>query len=411
MDDYDIQHERDILKEFDKMVADFEVKQDPAAEPAASPVEEPTRIFSGSLEELAKEYTAEEHKAEEIPAGAEAAALAAAGAETPVKPSRRAKAKPEKPEKEKKVKTKKTKPKKKKRHIFLKLVLLLFILGLGAAGYGAHYVYNIVKDAPEINPNNIYEMLSENSVMLAANGEFLENIYSGDSLRTNIEYKDLPKNLINAFVATEDKTFWDHHGFNFIRIAGAIKDRLTTGHRIGGTSTLTQQLSRNLYLADIKGERTLERKLFEAYYTVILERSLSKEQILEAYLNTIYLGFNSNGIAAASEAYFSKDVKDLTLLECAILAALPQSPNTYSPMKRIARADAGNLGAIDIITEDDNWITYYNSAGESRVHLVLYLMHEQGLISDYEYNQAKNASIRNCINPGTTVMSAETTSY
>ena len=113
----------------------------------------------------------------------------------------------------------------------------------------------------------------------------------------------MPKTLIDAFVAIEDKTFWEHSGFNFIRIMGAIVDAVTSGESIGGTSTITQQLARNLYLEDTRTVRTLERKVQEAYYAIQLERQLSKE-IIEAYLNTINLGKGANGVSSFTDMFF-----------------------------------------------------------------------------------------------------------
>lgn len=290
------------------------------------------------------------------------------------------------------------------------LLILLALCAVCGAGVMA-WVYSIVKDAPEINPDNLYELLSENSVIYDAQGNAIENVYAGDSLRTNLEYSELPEDLINAFVSIEDKTFWDHHGFNFIRIVGAIKDKVIHGGKISGTSTITQQLARNLYLPEIKSKRSMSRKIVEAYYTLILERELSKEQILEAYMNTIYLGFNSNGVQAAAQAYFGKDVQDLSLIECACLASLPQSPNNYAPIKRIETANVENMDSLDVVSTNDEWTIYFNNSIENRMKLVLRFMHEQGKISDEVYEAADVTTLRECINPGTTLLDSSYTSY
>ena len=108
-----------------------------------------------------------------------------------------------------------------------------------------------------------------NSILYDDEGREIENIYeSGSGLRTNLSYTEMPKTLIDAFVAIKDKTFWEHSGFNFIRIMGVIVDAVTSGESIGGTSTITQQLARNLYLEDTRTVRTLERKVQEAYYAI-----------------------------------------------------------------------------------------------------------------------------------------------
>lgn len=291
--------------------------------------------------------------------------------------------------------------------------LLRFALILG--GIGVLFVGGVIlatlKDAPKIEPGNIYDLLSENSVIYDADGHIIDNVYMGSALRTNVEYQQLPQDLIDAFISIEDKTFERHHGFNIVRIFGAIWESIKTGEKISGTSTITQQLARNLYLADSKSDRTMVRKIREAYYTVVLENALSKEQILEAYMNTIYLGFNSNGVQAASQAYFSKDVEDLNIVECALLAALPQSPNEYAPIKRMATEDITDLEALDIIAKDEEWTMFYNEGGEDRIDLTLYFMHEQGKITDEEYEAAKALSIRDSIKPGTSVIATSLSSF
>ena len=327
--------------------------------------------------------------------------------------STQAKSEKEKGEKGK-MNTKKKK-KKKKGHFWRNLLIILLSLCLIGGIVVGVIVSRIIKDTPPINPDNIYDLLSENSVLLDASGNIIDNIYKGGSLRTNVEYNDLPQDLVWALVCTEDKTFFTHKGFNFVRIVGAVWDTVKSGFkvRIGGTSTITQQLARNVYLTETKSARKLEgliRKIQEAYYTVIIERALTKEQILEAYLNTIYLGFNSDGVQAAAQAYFSKDVKDLSLIECAVLATLPQSPNKYAPLKR-AQVDSfieEELEAIDIVDKSDVWVTYYNDSIETRVKLVLKNMLAQGKLSQEVYDSIDvHEQVRASLNPGSTVESAE----
>ena len=318
-----------------------------------------------------------------------------------------------KPKKKKKVSAEKTAHKKKVWKIVLLSILAFGVVCMIA---GVVIVGKIIKETPEINPNNIYDMLSQSSVIYDVNGSVVDNIYSGDALRTNVEYSEIPKQLVDAFVSIEDKTFWDHHGFNFVRIGGAVWQWVSgRSSRIGGTSTITQQLARNIYLVDTKSARKIEgliRKIREAYYTIQIEKTLSKEQIIEAYLNTVYLGFNSNGVYAASRAYFNKDLKDLTLIECAQLAALPQSPNNYAPLKRQLIENVSSPDAIDIVKMDNTYITYYNDTSENRVKLVLRFMHEQGKIDDATYETAKADSIRNYLNPGINIgNSANDSSY
>lgn len=184
--------------------------------------------------------------------------------------------------------------------------------------------------APAVDTDNIYAQISQRSVMYDTSGQEIETLYMSDGNRSIIKYKDIPENMVNAVVSLEDQKFWKHHGFNFIRMIGAIKESVFGGGEISGTSTVTQQLARNVYLSEIKSQRSLTRKISEMYCTIVLEKDLTKEKIMEAYLNTIYLGFNSYGVETAAQSYFSKPAGELTLAECAALAALPQSPDVYA---------------------------------------------------------------------------------
>lgn len=206
---------------------------------------------------------------------------------------------------------------------FLLALILVMIIGV------AIFVGVVIAQAPKIDTDKIYDILTESTIIYDDNGNEIDTVYT-EANRSNVKYDDIPKNLINAFVALEDKTFWDHHGFNFIRIFGAIKEAVFSGGDVSGTSTITQQLARNLFLRETMFDHSIKRKIIEAYYTIILEKNLTKEQIIEAYLNTINFGYNSNGVQAASQAYFSKDVKDLTVAQCAALAALPPGAVSFS---------------------------------------------------------------------------------
>lgn len=298
-------------------------------------------------------------------------------------------------------KRKKQKKKKSKFKKVLKILLsLIIICGLALCCYAGV----VIAKAPKIDPDNIYSTLNESSILYDQNGKRVSSIYSGsDGNRTNIDYADIPEDMINAIVAIEDKTFWKHHGFNIIRIFGAIKESIFNSSGISGTSTITQQLARNIYL---NNERTLSRKITEAYYTVCLERSLDKKQIVEAYLNTINLGYGSYGIQSAAQAYFSKDAKDLTLLECAALASLPQSPTKNA---LVLRYEKGSVGKDDknIIKTDSSWIYYFNGdASKSRRDTVLKFMLDQEYISEEEYNEAISDDLRDHIKLGTSSSSS-----
>ncbi|MEE1170406.1 MAG: transglycosylase domain-containing protein, partial [Anaerovoracaceae bacterium] len=127
------------------------------------------------------------------------------------------------------------------------------------------YAATIIANSPKIDPDNIYSYLNETSIIYDDSGNKVDSVYLDGGNRINMKYEDFPKNLINAVVAVEDKTFWSHHGFNILRMFGAIKESLFSENSIGGTSTITQQLARNVYLPDRKSERSLDRKISEAW--------------------------------------------------------------------------------------------------------------------------------------------------
>jgi penicillin-binding protein 1A len=170
--------------------------------------------------------------------------------------------------------------------------------------------------------------------------------YDGDPVQTfarerrvNLSYDEYPPIVVQAFVSAEDKTFFSHHGIDYTGLVGAVADfaakSVTGGGRAKGGSTITQQVAKGL-LKD--SSYNVGRKVREAILAFRLEDTLSKQQILELYLNSIFLGRNAYGVQAAARAYFDKDVGDLTLPEAAYLAVLPKAPANYDPERATARA-------------------------------------------------------------------------
>ena len=151
----------------------------------------------------------------------------------------------------------------------------------------------------------------------------------GDIYGQTIQYKNLPKNLINAVIVTEDKSFFSHFGVDPKGIARAVYVNLKAGKIVQGGSTITQQLAKNLFLTP---ERSFTRKLHELILSFWLEMRFSKEQILSIYLNRVYLGSGTYGVQAASEKYFNKKVEELNLYECALIASLLKAPSRYNPI-------------------------------------------------------------------------------
>lgn len=144
-----------------------------------------------------------------------------------------------------------------------------------------------------------------------------------------VKYDDLPKNLIDATVAVEDHRFWEHGSVDFISICRALFSNMRAGEAVEGGSTITQQVSKNLYF--MKDKYNKNRKVAELIVSSKLEKNYSKEQIFELYVNTIYYGNGYYGIKAASKGYFNKEPKDLTLAECTLLAGVPNAPSKYAP--------------------------------------------------------------------------------
>ena len=287
----------------------------------------------------------------------------------------------------------------------LKSIVCLILMCVFAVGI---YVGFIFVKAPPINTDDIYSQISQRSIMFDTDGKEIESLYFSNGNRTVIKYEDIPQNMVNAVIAIEDHKFWSHNGFNFIRMIGAVKESLFGGGEVAGTSTVTQQLARNVYLAEIKSQRTLSRKITEMYCTIVLEKNLSKEQIMEAYLNTIYLGFNSYGVEAAAESYFSEKASELTLEQCAALAALPQSPDVYA----LVYSDYYNTQTSLPKIKKTSAVTYlYNGdMTKDRREFILNNMCESGNITPEERDKALSKDIKDEIKIGAAA-DASKTSY
>ena len=294
---------------------------------------------------------------------------------------------------------KKSDNKKNKILFFLQISLfVIVIVGFVGAGVTVGLIKASLKDVEEVNPSEIPMMLDENSEIYDSKGNLLEKIQN-TGLRTIVKYEDMGENLINAVIATEDRTFFEHKGFNYKRLVGAVIQAVINGEKIRGTSTISQQLARNIYLSEIKSQRTLTRKIKEAYYAVQIERALKKEQILQAYLNTIYLGSSAKGVQAASQKYFSKDAKDLNLVESALIAGITQSPTRHSPF---ITKEKENVKEDDYILDDSDEIytIVFNEECLDRYKDVLYFMKTTDFISEEEYEEAKNIDLKTKLKPG-----------
>lgn len=223
--------------------------------------------------------------------------------------------------------------KKKKRQILLsmkiirKILWFAFILFLACALIAIGYYFAVTKNTA-LSPEKL--LLSEKCVtVFDGNGEEIKNT-AALSLRQTVDIEEVPEKTRLAFVDTEDKRFYSHNGFDTRRIVKAVYNNLRSHSFKEGASTISQQLIKNTHLSQ---EKTIQRKLKEWKLTRQLERSYTKDEILEKYLNTIYFGHNCFGLRAAAEFYFGKTPKELSIADSAVLAGLVRSPNNYSPFK------------------------------------------------------------------------------
>ncbi len=255
-----------------------------------------------------------------------------------------------------------------RRYTFLALLVLSIIAGV-MFGATVAYQASMTQEAKEVaglanyRPNLVTRVIADDDKTVV--GEFsLER-------RIPITYEQIPDNLKQAILAIEDDRFYQHIGIDPIRVGVAAIKNVFMGRKAEGASTLTQQLARALFLSP---EKTYTRKVREILTAMQIERYYTKEQILEMYCNQIFLGGGSYGFEAASQYYFSKPLKDLTLEESALLAGLPQAPSQYAPTRDLKSA-------------------------KDRRDLVLFRMREVGYITDEDYKKAKSTEIKLNISP------------
>jgi penicillin-binding protein 1A len=220
-------------------------------------------------------------------------------------------------------------PPEQRRHLLARLwlptVLLLALAAGGLTGIIAAYELNYSRAANEVAALATYRP-SVVTRVYADDGETVIGEFALEK-RIPLKYEEIPPVLKNAILAVEDVRFYDHIGIDPIRIMGAAWKNITTD-KVEGGSTLTQQLTKNLFLSK---EQTYTRKVNEWILALQIERYYTKNQIMELYTNHMFLGANAYGMEAGSETYFGKQAKDLTLAEAALLAGIPKAPSDYSP--------------------------------------------------------------------------------
>ncbi len=253
---------------------------------------------------------------------------------------------------------------------FKAIVICILLLGIICVIGAAIFAKKIIDNTPAVSADDI---LPEGYItnITDLNGNVIETLKDSDSNRVYKTYEEITANtdyLPHAFIAIEDERFYEHNGVDLQGIIRAAFVGISNGFDFSeGASTLTQQLIKNNVFPNFVNEKTfldrIERKLQEQYLAVAIEKEMSKEQILEAYMNTINLGQGCSGVQTASIRYFNKDVADLTLSECAVIAAITQNPTKYDP----------------VTNPEDN---------ASRREIVLGNMLEQGYIDQAEYDEA-----------------------
>ncbi len=264
-------------------------------------------------------------------------------------------------------------------------IALLIILAIGVIGIGVAFgvVSNIIDNTDPVDLDSLSD-LQMSSIILDKDGNEIQVLQAGEN-RIWVNYSDIPQNLINAVIAIEDERFYTHHGVDIKRTGAAILSYIFSGGDSDfGGSTITQQLVKNM---KSDKEKSWKRKIREWYRAVALETQIDKNSIMGHYLNLVYLGENAHGVSAAAYTYFNKDVSELSIAECAILAAQIQSPASTNPY-----------------VSDESRSNLFN-----RQKLVLGKMLELGFISNEQYDEAINEDVK--FEKGVLGQATATTSY
>ena len=238
-----------------------------------------------------------------------------------------------------------------------RIVVVCILIGLAGLLFGGGLFAFYASSAPKLDEESLKDPLP--SKVFDKNKDLIMTL--GPENREYINYEDIPKEMENAILATEDVRFYKHNGIDFYRLGGAVLANITSGFGSQGASTLTQQVIKNSFL---QNEKTLKRKAQEAYLAYQLEKKYEKEEIFEMYFNKILMSGTTYGFGTASTHFYGKELKDLQLHEMAVLAGIPQSPNNYNPFK-------------------------HPEAAEKRRNIVLRLMEQHGKITTAEKEEAQ----------------------
>ncbi len=257
------------------------------------------------------------------------------------------------------------------------LAVLVLVGGLALVGAVLGIAKGYVETAPTLDLAAL-DSQAQTSFIYDANGNLITE-YKGIENRVMVSIEAMPKYLQQAFVAVEDARFYTHDGVDLKRIVGAFVSNLTSSSTQGG-STITQQLIKNTLLSS---EQSYKRKIQEAYLALQLEATYTKDEILECYLNTIWLGESYYGVQTAAEGYFGKQLSELTLRECAILAGTCNSPYYYNPRRNYYTREKEGVD--------------YPAITNNRTNYVLRCMYENQFITYEQYQEALNPATANVL--------------
>lgn len=257
---------------------------------------------------------------------------------------------------------------------------IIFIVSIFLAAVVAFKLYLVslppIKNLNEFKPNIVTKFYSSDEEVIKT---FTAFTFS------KVDLENIPDNLQKAIIATEDKNFYKHKGYDLSGLARSTLANIASGHVVQGASTITQQLARILFLSN---EKTFTRKIKELIVAVRIEKTIPKDKILEMYLNNVYLGSGAYGVDGASQIYFNKKISQLTLAECALIAGLPQAPSVYSPFHdkdlAIERRNQvlKRMYRMRFITKDE-----FESAKQEKLHLnplpEIYTLNKAPYFCDY----------------------------
>lgn len=260
------------------------------------------------------------------------------------------------------------------------LILLLIVLIISATFMGG-FVLSVLKASPQIDPSNYRSLINETSEIYSDDGQLVETLVSNE-FSEYVTLDRIPDYLQKAVIAVEDERFYDHSGVDFKRVVGALVHDLKTKSFDQGASTLTMQLAKNLYTSSAKD---IERKLTDIFYAFNLETHLSKDQILEAYLNSAGFSKGTVGVQAAAKTFFNKDVSDLTLAESALLAGVTNRPTKYSPYNNATISLSDDLETVPFVLHP----VATNTENSDEMIQIAQKLFEYGRIDQFDLNQIK----------------------